>query len=117
MNLIELIYKAAPPVPWVEGEKIPWSDPGFRQRMLREHLSQEHDTASRRVGLIDQHVDWNHNGLLAGQPGRILDLGCGPGLYTGRLAQLGYQCVGIDYGPASIAYAREQAEEKGLAIP
>lgn len=116
MNLMDVIDRESPPVPWAEGEKIPWSDPAFSQRMLQEHLSQEHDAASRRAELIDQHVDWIHNGVLASRPGKILDLGCGPGLYTGRLAQLGHLCVGIDYGPASIAYARERAEEAGLAI-
>jgi SAM-dependent methyltransferase len=35
-------------------------------------------------------------------------------LYTSRLARLGHRCVGIDFSPASIAYAREQAEEAGL---
>lgn len=115
MNLLELIHRESPPIPWAEGEKIPWSDPAFSQRMLAEHLSHEHDAASRRATLIDRHVTWIHHGLLAGRPGKILDLGCGPGLYTGRLAQLGHQCVGIDYGPAAVAYARQQAEEQGLA--
>lgn len=115
MKLLEVIGRKSPPVPWAEGEKIPWSDPAFSQRMLAEHLSQQHDAASRRGELIDQHVTWLHEGVLAGRASTILDLGCGPGLYTSRLAQLGHQCVGIDYGPASIAYAREQAEQQELA--
>jgi SAM-dependent methyltransferase len=82
--------------------------------MLSEHLSQEHDAASRRFEVIDKHVNWIHNHILKGKPTRILDLGCGPGLYTNRLAKLGHQCVGIDFSPASIAYARTQAEEIGL---
>jgi SAM-dependent methyltransferase len=36
----------------------------------------------------------------------VLDLGCGPGLYTNRLATLGHRCRGIDFSPASIRYAR-----------
>jgi SAM-dependent methyltransferase len=52
---------------------------------------------------------------LAGHPTKILDLGCGPGLYSSRLAKLGHECVGIDYSPASIAYAVEQAEKQGLS--
>jgi len=39
----------------------------------------------------------------------VLDLACGPGLYAMRLARLGHHCHGIDFGPASIAYAREQS--------
>lgn len=82
--------------------------------MLGEHLSQAHDAASRRFEIIDRHVGWIHDQVLKGSPARILDLGCGPGLYTSRLARLGHHCVGIDFSPASIAYAREQAEETGL---
>jgi SAM-dependent methyltransferase len=36
-------------------------------------------------------------------------------LYATRLARLGHQCVGIDYSPASIAYAKQQAEAGKLA--
>ena len=114
MNLLDLINRTRVPAPWSEGAKIPWDDPAFSERMLKEHLSQEHDAASRRFEKIDAHVDWIHHKLLSGQPTRILDLGCGPGLYTSRLARLGHECVGIDFSPASIAYAVETAEGEGL---
>lgn len=114
MNLLEVVNRMRVPEPWAEGEKIPWNDPDFSSRMLDEHLSQEHDAASRRFEIIDKHVEWIHNQVLEGNPTRILDLGCGPGLYTNRLAKLGHRCVGIDFSPASIAYAREQAEKAGL---
>ncbi len=39
-------------------------------------------------------------------PGRVLDVGCGTGHYTGRLAQDGYEAVGIDLDSAMIAQAR-----------
>jgi SAM-dependent methyltransferase len=83
--------------------------------MLAEHLSQAHDAASRRFEIIDKHVDWIHNQVLGGKPSRVLDIGCGPGLYTSRLDKLGHNCIGIDFSPASIAYAREQTEEKDLS--
>ena len=114
MNLLDVIRRTMPPAPWAEGEKIPWHEPAFSQRMLKEHLSQAHDAASRRADRIDAHVHWIHGELLSERPARILDLGCGPGLYTSRLAKLGHECVGIDYSPASIAYAVEQAEREGL---
>ena len=112
MNLLNLIDRK-PPVPWAGG-KIPWDDPDFSERMLQVHLSQEHDWASRRFEKIDVHVDWIHHKLLSGRPVRILDLGCGPGLYTSRLARLGHECVGIDFSPASIAYAVATAERDKL---
>jgi SAM-dependent methyltransferase len=114
LKLMDIIRRQRIPKPWVEGEKIPWSDPEFSNRMLCEHLSQAHDAASRRFEIIEKHVAWIHDHVLKGNPARILDLGCGPGLYTNRLARLGHQCVGIDFSPASIAYAREQAEAANL---
>jgi SAM-dependent methyltransferase len=114
-SLIDIVSRSIPPEPWHEGEKIPWNEPGFSARMLREHLSQAHDRASRRAETIDAHVRWIHHALLRGAPARVLDLGCGPGLYTSRLAELGHQCHGIDFGPAAIGYAADQARERGLA--
>jgi SAM-dependent methyltransferase len=109
MKLIDLINRKPVPEPWAEGDNIPWNEPSFSERMLAEHLSQDHDAASRKFDRIDQHVYWLHNHMLSATPSRILDLGCGPGLYTNRLAKFGHQCVGIDYSPASIAYAQESA--------
>jgi SAM-dependent methyltransferase len=114
LKLLDIIHRQSVPEPWAEGEKIPWNDPDFSRRMLDEHLSQAHDAASRRFEIIDKHVEWIHSQVLRGNPTQILDLGCGPGLYTNRLARLGHRCVGIDFSPASIAYARQQAEEAGL---
>ena len=90
-----------------EWQKIPWHDADFSRRMLREHLTQEHDLASRRLSIIDQHAAWIHCAVLGGRQSSILDLGCGPGFYTHRLAELGHSCTGIDFGPASIEYARQ----------
>ena len=101
-------------VPWAEGGKLPWNDPEFSERMLKEHLSQTHDGASRRLNSINRHAIWLHSAVLHKEPSRILDIGCGPGLYTERLAKFGHHCVGIDYAPASIRYAKEVAAEKKL---
>jgi SAM-dependent methyltransferase len=114
MNLMNIVQRSSKPLPWAEGEKIPWNEPGFSQRMLREHLSQEHDWASRRAATIERHVDWIHRQVLNSRPSRILDLGCGPGLYASRLAQLGHECTGVDFSPASIEYASEYAEKEHL---
>jgi SAM-dependent methyltransferase len=114
MDLMEIVQRSERPGPWAEGEKIPWNEPGFSRRMLQEHLSQEHDWASRRATTIQKHVDWIHTKILSGQPARILDLGCGPGLYSARLASLGHDCTGVDFSPASIEYAREYARKMHL---
>lgn len=111
MNLLNLIQRPSVPEPWSEGDKIPWDEPDFSHRMLRVHLSQDHDWASRRVSKIDAQIAWITQNLLP-QPSKILDLGCGPGLYCTRLASQGHTCTGIDFSPASIAYAREQSSPR-----
>jgi SAM-dependent methyltransferase len=82
--------------------------------MLKEHLTQDHNLASRSFELIDQQVDWIQNTVLEGQTTRILDLGCGPGLYSSRLASLGNTCTGIDFSSASIHFAKESAAASNL---
>jgi SAM-dependent methyltransferase len=112
-TLLDLVGRTALQ-PFAEEEKIPWDEPAFSERMLREHLSQDHDAASRRFATIDRHVRWLAD-RLPHSTSRVLDLGCGPGLYTSRLARLGHLCVGIDFSPASVTYAREEAAREGLA--
>ena len=111
---MNFINRPSMPIPWGEGDNIPWHDPSFSRRMLKEHLNQEHDAASRRYGKINKHVCWIHSKLLTGKTTRILDLACGPGLYSSRLAKMGHDCVGIDYSSASIEYAKKQADKENL---
>jgi len=108
-DLLTVVRRPPRPAPWTEGANIPWHEPGFSARMLHEHLSQAHDAASRRSATIDRQVAWIHAELLGGAATRVLDLGCGPGLYTERLAALGHRCLGVDVSPASIAFARARA--------
>jgi SAM-dependent methyltransferase len=115
MDLFGITRRRIPPAPWAEGDNIPWNSPEFSGRMLAEHLSQTHDLASRRLETIDRHVAWIHGSVLGGIPSRVLDLACGPGLYTSRLARLGHECEGIDFAPAAVEHARRDAEENGLA--
>jgi len=115
MRLMDMVRDSAPPAPWALGDNIPWDDSEFSARMLREHLSQDHDLASRRDATIQQHVRWIHENLLGGGPARILDLCCGPGLYGVPLARLGCNYVGVDFSPASIEHARRISAAEGLA--
>ena len=113
LDLRALVERRDSAKPW-GGEKIPWDTPDFSERMLAEHLSQQHDRASRRGDIILRHVGWLNEQVLCGRPARVLDLCCGPGLYTAALARLGHECIGIDFSPASIRYARQRASEEGL---
>ncbi|MFA6472434.1 MAG: class I SAM-dependent methyltransferase [Candidatus Latescibacterota bacterium] len=101
---------------WEGRYKIPWDEPGFSSRMLNEHLSQEHDLASRKAETIAAQVNWIHKKISHGQTGSLLDLGCGPGLYLERFMELGYRCTGIDFSPASINYAKKRLSDNIILI-
>jgi len=101
------------PRPFDPGAELDWSDPTFSRRLLAEHLDQTHDGASRRRRLIDEQVRRLRR-LLPDPPSRILDGGCGPGLYAVRLARLGYRVDGVDVGPAVIRHARREARAAGV---
>ena len=115
-TLQDVVERTTPPVPWDEGDNIPWNEPAFSERMLQEHLTQDHDLASRNTALIEAQVAWIHATLLHERPSRILDLACGPGLYLNRFARLGHRGTGIDFSPASIRHARRIAAHEALPV-
>jgi 2-polyprenyl-6-hydroxyphenyl methylase / 3-demethylubiquinone-9 3-methyltransferase len=47
---------------------------------------------------------------------RLLDIGCGGGILSEPLAQLGATVVGVDPSPTNIAVAQHHAAERGLAV-
>jgi SAM-dependent methyltransferase len=47
--------------------------------------------------------------------GRLLDVGCGPGILTVRLADMFEEAVGLDPDPEMIAEGRRAAQERGIA--
>lgn len=101
---------------WDRAYKIPWDHPDFSRRMLVEHLSQEHDLASRKRETIRTQVHWIHEHICKSTPAKLLDVGCGPGLYIEQFAALDYDCCGIDFSPASIEYAKSQLGDKAKLI-
>lgn len=92
-----------------------WTDPYISKQLLELHINPEHDIASRGQEKIKKIVDW----ILekANKPQlKILDLGCGPGLYAERFAQKGHSVTGIDFSANSIQYAIQQAKAEQLTI-
>lgn len=93
-----------------------WTDGHISKQMLACHLDPEVDVSSRRGEFIDRSVEWIASRFNVGTGTRIADYGCGPGLYSNRLARLGAHVTGIDFSERSVRYAREAAGEQGLKV-
>ncbi len=95
-----------PPKPWEPGEARYWDDPHIATEMLKAHLDPNTRMASAPEAFVDASVAWimKRLGLTAGDT--IIDLGCGPGLYSRRFAERGLGVVGVDLSQNSIDYAR-----------
>ncbi|MCA9867049.1 MAG: methyltransferase domain-containing protein [Anaerolineae bacterium] len=109
------IYNRPDPALWQGGGNLPWNDPDFSARMLREHLDESHGAATRQAAERAAQLDWLWTRLALGPGHRLLDMTCGPGLYAVALAERGLRVTGVDFSPASVAYARRLAGERGVA--
>ena len=109
------IYKRAEkPQPWQYGGNLPWDDPDFSRRMLREHLDDSHGAASRQTYERNLLIDFLYKKLRLRPNAKVLDITCGPGLYAVELASRGCQVTGIDFSPAAISHARRLAAEREI---
>ena len=113
--LWQIYQRPERPEPWEKDGNLPWNDPDFSRRMLREHLDEGHGAASRVTAEREQLLAWLWTKLGLNAGARVLDLTCGPGLYAVALAQRGAEVTGVDFGPASIAHARELAASAGVS--
>ena len=93
-----------------------WTDEHTSKQILAYHLNTDIDMSSRRGDFIDQSVEWIRSRFKINAGTRIADFGCGPGLYTTRLATLGARVTGIDFSARSIEHARGVASQSGLTI-
>lgn len=116
INLKILAETGEKPILFSAGEKLFWDDPHISQKMLEAHLNPDWDAASRKPEIIDATVDWLVNSLILKKGSRILDIGCGPGLYCTRLYRHGLDVTGMDYSRNSIDYAVRYAAENNMDI-
>ena len=48
--------------------------------------------------------------------GKVLDLGCGSGIWAVKLAARGWRVTGVDFVPKALRRARERAREAGVEV-
>ena len=66
-----------------------WTDEHTSEQMLAYHLNGDIDVSSRRTNFIDESARWLTEHFQLSESSRLIDFGCGPGLYTSRLARHG----------------------------
>ncbi len=93
-----------------------WTGAHTSGKMLEYHLDESVDISSRKPGFIERSVAWmtGYFGLNSGS--KMIDFGCGPGLYAIRFARGGVRVTGIDFSERSIEHAARSAANEGLSV-
>ncbi len=93
-----------------------WANEHTSKQMLEYHLNESIDVSSRNKRFIERSVEWIVAHFGVDKSTEFADFGCGPGLYTNRLAERGAIVTGIDFSDSSLKYAKQVAAQNGLKI-
>ena len=116
MKITDIISKSEKPTIYEKGNSFMWTDSHISKQILNIHLNPEIDLGSRKMSTIQKTANWILDSQTEKSNLKILDLGCGPGLYSEIFAKKGHQVAGIDISKNSIDYAQKSAKEKSLDI-
>ena len=113
-NTLKKINERPKPFEFYTAREL-WTNEHTAQQMLHYHLNSDIEASSRKSDFIEKSCQWIVDRFnIEGK--KVVDFGCGPGLYLTPLAQKGAIATGIDFSENSIKYARKVAKEKGLSI-
>lgn len=99
----------------VNGLKYAWQIVGHVLRYRLQKMGFGHGLALASSDDYEEKIDPRSShgkvvGSLAGvAPGRVLDLGCGPGMIGRRLREMGHEVTGVDIAPNPVAAERLDA--------
>lgn len=116
MNNKILGFLKSLPTLYAESDDAFWDDEHISKHMLAAHLNPDCDNASRKQEGIIRSVNWIAELCGKAEQKKLLDLGCGPGIYAELLAEKGFQVTGIDFSKRSISYAIDSSKKKNLNI-
>lgn len=107
----KLLEIAKMPEPFEEGTAQIWLDSDRADFVLKAHFDENIPGGSRESSFIDETVDFISEIVPLAKLKKVIDLGCGPGLYSQKLASKGYEVVGVDFNKKSIEYAANEAKK------
>ncbi len=93
-----------------------WDDEYISKKMLESHLDPEWDAATRSHKFVDKSVNWIVSILPPERYPKLIDLGCGPGIYAEKFYEKSYRVTGVDISERSINYAKANAQMKSMDI-
>ena len=104
------ISKLEKPEVFSKGDLFLWSNEYIASSVLKKHLDMSIDCGSRKFTSIKIIVDW----ICQKFPDfkRVVDLGCGPGLYGNAFSFKGKDYIGIDISKYQIEFAKRHAIHK-----
>ncbi|WP_329323424.1 MULTISPECIES: class I SAM-dependent methyltransferase [unclassified Streptomyces] len=92
--------------PWATGDGV-----GFWDRFYADRSKPVPFFAAKPDESLAAHVE---RGVVT--PGRVLDLGCGPGRNAVFLASRGFEVDAVDLSPTVLSWARDRAHEAGVDV-
>ncbi|WP_271002047.1 class I SAM-dependent methyltransferase [Listeria seeligeri] len=116
MTLEKLLSNLKNPELYAKSEAEFWIDPYISEQLLKAHLNQNFDGASRNIAFIEKSINWISKVAPASNFENVIDLGCGLGLYAERLAKQNYAVTALDFSENSIKYAKKAAKKHNLTI-
>lgn len=84
-----------------------WADADQARRYEQAHVAGKHDQKALRAQMAKLALRLDHLAKQQGRPLRLLDFGCGDGMFLGVAAALGADATGIDVSASRTQSARE----------
>ena len=116
IKITSLLSYSVKPKLFTKGETQFWQDSHIAKGMLQTHLSQDTNAASYKLSKIREIVDFTTRTIRLEAENKILDCGCGPGLYCELFSKKQLNVTGVDISANSINYARQSAKKQNLNI-
>lgn len=111
------LYKSLTlPIVFAKTDQNIWTDTHISKQLLKAHLDPSFEGATRPLSFVDQSVSWITKTIIPTQYPKLLDIGCGPGIYAERFTKNGYDVVGVDFSSTSINYVKASARKQNLNI-
>ena len=89
-----------------------WTDEHISKSLLAAHLDESNDSASRQSHKRVEIINWIKSNIKPNS--KIIDFGCGPGLYAYELGNSGHNVLGVDFNKESINYAQKNKAINGI---